>query len=242
MSTRGAIGRLTSKPGGKIKFFCRYHHWDSYPKSGLGSTLFQLRNGYFKGDTNAMLKVLIDEHPAGWSTINGADFSITPGYLECSYKSNMNATEQAAYDLYQRTPKCFCHGDRNEEANVVTQKNASGMGCEYVYAFTPGGKTMLVLSSFCNDEYEGNPKMIGAFGCGDPKATWKVIGEVDLDETEPTEEQWGKIPIEQAKRPKITAEQVANALINKVEQVEKETQKEKEDEDFKKSPLAELIE
>ena len=60
MSTRGCIARLTSKPGNKITFRGSYAHWDNYP-SGAGSSLFKLRNGFFKSDTNAMLKILIDE-------------------------------------------------------------------------------------------------------------------------------------------------------------------------------------
>jgi len=187
MSTRSCIARLTSNPGKKIKFKGVYHHWDGYPQ-GLGSTLFQLRNGHFKGDTNAMLKVLIDQHPAGWSNINNADFSLVPGYMELNTKHDFKDED------YQKTPHCFCHGERSEPGCKINQKNASNSGCEYVYAFTPNGKTMVVLSSYCED----GKKMIGMFGCGDPKAEWKVIGEVNLDGTEPTEEGWGEVPIQQA--------------------------------------------
>jgi hypothetical protein len=54
---------------------------------------------------------------------------------------------------------------------------------------------MIVLSSYRKN---GN-KMIGAFGMGDSNATWKVIGEIDLDGNEPANEQWEKVPIEQGK-------------------------------------------
>lgn len=147
MSTRGCIARLTSKPGKKIHFKGVYHHWDSYPEA-LGCTLFDAYKNRFKSDINAMLKYFIDEHPAGWSTINADE-------------------------------ECYCHGGRAEKGWVVTEKNASRSGCEYVYAFS--GKTMVILSSYCED----GAKMVGMFGCGDPKAKWKVIGIVDLDGNEP---------------------------------------------------------
>ena len=74
---------------------------------------------------------------------------------------------------------CFCHGDRHEEGWEVNETNASGSGCEYVYAFTKkdGHNIMLVLSSYCDD----GRKMVGFFGFGDPNANWQQIGEVDLD-------------------------------------------------------------
>lgn len=74
MSTRSVIARKNGTSG----FIGVYHHWDGYP-SGLGATLHELRNGHFQGSTEHMLRFLIDEHPAGWSTINGADFSQPPG-------------------------------------------------------------------------------------------------------------------------------------------------------------------
>ena len=70
MSTRGAIATI-SKPEG---FKGVYHHWDSYP-TGLGATLYRLYNGHFQKDLPAMLKALINDHPAGWSTINDKDWS-----------------------------------------------------------------------------------------------------------------------------------------------------------------------
>jgi hypothetical protein len=169
MSTRGCIARVVNEKKGSFKG--RYHHFDSY-ESGLGKSLFELRNGHFKGDTNAMLKVLIDEH-TGWSTICGTDFTKKIGYIE-KYPS---PTDKKAYEEYDKYPKCYCHGDRKEKGDLLTQKHASAYGCEYVYAFTKDGKRMLILSSYCED----GQKMIGMFGCGDPKATWKAIGEIDLD-------------------------------------------------------------
>ena len=77
MSTRGAIVRL--KNGEGTQWAGVYHHWDSYP-SGLGATLWDLYHGHFQKDLKGMLEVLIDEHPAGWSTIVNADWSFDPGF------------------------------------------------------------------------------------------------------------------------------------------------------------------
>lgn len=177
MSTRGGIARQSGKG-----FRGRFHHWDSYPE-GLGATLFNLRNYHFQGDTKAMLKVLIDDHPAGWSTINGKDFNIEPAYMDYT-----NENEQ----LWEVTPLCYCHGARSEPSQELTEKNASNCGCEYIYVFTNDGNTMYILSSFGS-----YGKMIGAFGCGDPDAVWKPIAKVDLNGDEPD---WENIMQSQSER------------------------------------------
>lgn len=73
MSTRGVIARATGDG-----FAGRYHHWDSYP-SGLGATLYSWGQ---RMPLERMLKLLLDEHPAGWSTIVGTDPGLTPGYVD----------------------------------------------------------------------------------------------------------------------------------------------------------------
>ena len=161
MSTRGAIGRLL--PDGSWQ--ARYHHFDSYP-SGLGRALYLAYRGFFNRSVERMLEYLVDEHPAGWSTIVDADFARTPGYRN--------------YDeIDDNAPHCYCHGDRHEEAWEVTQENAAGSGVEYAYLFD-GTSRMRILSS-----YSGAHKMIGMFGQGDPDSTWVEIAAVDLDGPEP---------------------------------------------------------
>ena len=151
MSTRGAIARVNGDG-----FKGVYHHWDSYPDS-LGETLKRLHGEYFEGDTDAMLKFLIDDHPAGWSTIIGKDLT-----RPCGYGSD--------------GAECYCHGSRKGSAQVVDDRNAGGCGCEYVYVFNDKNQ-MLVLSSYNGD---GN-KMVGMFGMGNRDAKWKIEEIINLD-------------------------------------------------------------
>jgi hypothetical protein len=93
--------------------------------------------------------------------------------------------------------RCYCHGDRDEEAHEITQDNAAEVGCEYAYAFetTPEeGDVMLLLSSYVREQAEDSRgerstkgrkgkkhKMIGMFGQGDPAAVWETIARIPLN-------------------------------------------------------------
>jgi hypothetical protein len=176
MGTRGVIARQT----GECSFAGRYHHWDSYP-DGLGATLFALaqKDGPFGGDLPKMLHVLLDEHPAGWSTINGADWTQPPGYEEDGFKTE--------------GPHCYCHGGRREDDHgLFTEMNASASGCEWAYVFTEA-RHMLVCSSYRRD----GVKMIGAFGVGDPDAVWNIVDDINLDQPPPDWKQVGREPEDQ---------------------------------------------
>lgn len=218
MGTRSAILRpgITSEiPEG------RYCHWDGYP-DGVGAELFHAIRDHFKGDIEAALKFLIDDHPAGWSAICGRDWSLEPGFeddneevcVTCGrrnwehYKQyyaprgvplpprEPGADELGPAALFghrferdysrPRSPECYCHGSRSEEAWEITLQNAAGSGCEYAYVISPEKRVMYVLSSYCED----GEKMIGMFGMGDENATWKLLAEVDLDGNEPD---WDKL-------------------------------------------------
>ena len=172
MSTRAAIARLTGVS--PVRWTGRYHHWDGYP-SGLGATLWQLYHGHFKRDLDQMLRVLLDEHPAGWSSIHATDFDQQPGFAE-PFSSATPPAER---------PNCYCHGDRAEAAWELTQENAAGSGCEWAYAFTRGSKpeydAMLILSSY----QPTGQKMIGYFGQGDPDSIWAVVAVIGLHGPEP---------------------------------------------------------
>ena len=123
MGTRGIIARVRGDG-----FEGRYHHWDSYP-TGLGATLYHAAQGRNVGE---LLRLLIDEHPAGWSTINGYDLDQPAGY-----RNESQAGEGG--------PLCFCHGQRNEDAQTVTDR--SDVGAEWAYAFNEDGGTMAVLEA-----------------------------------------------------------------------------------------------
>lgn len=164
MGTRGAIARLHEIVSGTWQG--RYHHWDSYP-TGLGETLWTTLHGHFNGDVEGMLKFLIDEHPAGWSTINHADFSQSAGYNEGGFRTT--------------GPQCYCHGGRREKSWFVDNFNAARSGCEWAYVFDVGNRIMYVLSSYDRD----GAKMVGMFGSGDPKSKWHVVKAVKLDGKEP---------------------------------------------------------
>jgi hypothetical protein len=172
MSTRSCIARPTTEG-----FSGRYVHWDGYP-AGVGKELYGLYQSKFKGKLAGMERFLMDDHPAGWSVICGADWSQTPGFIEVQTRDFKG----------RERPQCFCHGDRREKPWEVTQADAACSGCEWVYVLheTPEGPRITVLSSYCNPEGEhAGQKMIGAFGMGDPKSVWKPVAVVDLDGPEP---------------------------------------------------------
>lgn len=95
----------------------RYHHNCGDP-CNLGRALYRLRNGYFRGGTGAMLRVLIDEHPAGWSDIIGMDFALPPGFVEP--RPGLSPKQFPGLPDYRR-PRCYCHGDQNEEPVTFTE-------------------------------------------------------------------------------------------------------------------------
>lgn len=210
MSTRGVIAR----PNGD-GFVGRYHHWDSYP-SGLGKTLYDWAQQL---PLDRMLRLLLDEHPAGWSTIVRTDPALAPGFINISHPERRcvlcgmklwehyrqyyqqkglplperfgcvprdvylltdHAPEQETFPADSR-PQCYCHGERGEPEQVVTEKDASAIGCEYAYVIDEKAGTMAILSSYCRD----GRKMIGMFGMGDPEAVWRPIAIVSLDGPEP---------------------------------------------------------
>jgi len=174
MGTRGFIGvwDKNSHPAAeKIHFKGVYHHWDSYP-DGLGATLYKLYRGHFKRDMAKMLDFLTKQHTC-WSTINKCDFKLPAGYSD--------------YIDEKQGPVCYCHGNRSEKGWVVTEKNASGSGCEWGYILCPRTKTMSIVCSYYGDASEKHKgkKMIGMFGCGDKSAVWKVVAVVKLGGKKP---------------------------------------------------------
>lgn len=208
MSTRSCIARLT----GPNAFKGVYHHWDGYP-TALGATLWDVYQNHFERNLEKMLSFLIDEHPAGWSTINGADFTVEPGFGEkrpckhCGkdYVDHLEWPEGAGpnkgvgaigdkllghvyeYDYtVPRQPQCYCHGERSEEASPVDQNSDCGM--EWAYVFDIEKDILLVFERLY--ENSGN-HMVGMFGVGAPgHQRWVTAAEIDLRGPEPD---WAKI-------------------------------------------------
>lgn len=160
MGTRGIIARLDKRRG----FAGNYHHWDSYPTQ-LGATLWGLYHGHFNHDLKQMLQVLINDHGAGWSTINGKDFNLAPGWHNV--------------DIGQTNPICYCHGDRHEEGRLIYPED--DYGAEWVYVFDEEENTMTVLMAVD----EKGIHTVGAFGINPARKTWHPLGRFSLDEAEP---------------------------------------------------------
>lgn len=128
MATRGVIARKTA-----WGFTGRYHHWDSY-QSGLGLTLFKLHRESFHGETPAMMRYLIDDHPAGWSTLVGRDCRKEAGFIE---------DEGALSNEERHRPQCYCHGDRQEPE--LTVREHTDVDAEYAYVIDEQTHLMDVL-------------------------------------------------------------------------------------------------
>jgi hypothetical protein len=75
MSTRSMIAIPVDDGNAAIG---RYHHSDGYP-TGLGVALITARKAF--PTFSDMVKALIFDHPGGWLTIVGTDWTIEPGYV-----------------------------------------------------------------------------------------------------------------------------------------------------------------
>lgn len=170
MSTNGVIARAT----GEAKFAGRYHHWDSNPES-LGAYLFELYRGRFGGDLERMLKVLIDDHKAGWSTIVHKDFKLKPGWTAADLRTpgfdGTEAERKARREAYfahpdYRRPQCYCHGGRHEEEQLITEDDDAG---PWAYVFDDEHVMHVLLREKHEQSGEG---------------FWSDVGRVELDSEE----------------------------------------------------------
>ena len=139
----------------------RYHHWDGYP-TAVGKTLWDLYHGHFKKDLKAMLKVLLEDHPAGWSSIN-ADWNKPIGYPPP--KTSLGSEEKNG-------PACYCHGDRTEEGtSYITQGEDAGQ--EWLYVIDAKKKTLTVHK--CGY----GKKELGTFRLSGKEPDWKKLEKLD---------------------------------------------------------------
>ena len=186
MATRGVIAR----PAGN-GWEGRYHHWDSYP-SGLGKTLWDAYHRFFRRDIDAMTSYLIDQHPAGWSTIVGADLTLPPGFTEHGnsrfgdYSKGLITWEEYRNLPQNRRPQCYCHGDRNEPEQLITH-DQDPVDLEWAYVLSPTSMTVLISVPTTWDDPALNGRTPTEF---DIKwnlrpLKWVVAGVVDWDGPEP---------------------------------------------------------
>lgn len=152
MSTRSCIARSDD-----LGFSGRYHHSDGYP-TGLGAFLHGAYRAQFNGDLALMQKILLDDHPAGWSSILGTNLlHPNPGFVEFWSSGDPESARphiknpvtgeyenNPAYD--HSRPLCYCHGDRAEEENLITCRCGIGqyqpcdaLFIEYAYVLTELG-------------------------------------------------------------------------------------------------------
>ncbi|MBX3081735.1 MAG: hypothetical protein KF716_08865 [Anaerolineae bacterium] len=93
MSTRSVIARWTQGDNWQGV----YCHSDGYP-SGVGATLWRIYRAPFGRDLAAMLKLLIDDHPEGWSAIASCDFARKPTWVDIY--GTKSVSEQLDLELY----------------------------------------------------------------------------------------------------------------------------------------------
>ncbi len=175
MSTRSIIARAT----GEGTFKGVYHHWDGYP-TGLGKYLTEILAHPFDHDLPRMLHTLIDQHPAGWSTILGKDFSLAPGYTwenvsHPSCEGLSDAEYQAAMEAYRATPdmrrpQCYCHGARREESQTLTERDDAG--AEWAYIFEEEERVLHVC-------HRAKHPQSGEY-------FWDDVGRIELDDASET--------------------------------------------------------
>lgn len=165
MSTRSVIARPVEGPS--FAWEGRYHHSDGYP-SGVGKTLWELLHGRFAGEESALLKVLLDDHPAGWSNIIDADWSQEPGFL-----NHRSPAEGQTWAEFSRTcrPQCYCHGARDEEGQDFITSEGDDWGTEWCYVINLFDRTLTVRE---NVDYETGGK-----------ERWRLKAVVPLDGPEP---------------------------------------------------------
>ena len=157
MSTRSVIARGEDS----YRWEGRYHHSDGYP-DGLGARLYEIYQGHFQKDLKAMLKFLIDDHPAGWSTILNCNFDKPAGFYP--WPDDMDWSDPKTWP----GPRCYCHGQRNHEPMTIRPDDP--IGCVYAYIIQPDGAVQVLAQK--------------AYTMGSHIPIWTKVGDFDLNATE----------------------------------------------------------
>ena len=171
MSTNGIIARST----GEGTFEGRYHHWDSYP-NGLGVALVELYRGHFQRDLSRMLQVLLDKHPAGWSTIVHKDFKLKPGFTNVAQRPEGVSIGEFQNQPLNRRPQCYCHGVRHEDGFLHNEKSDCGAEWAYVFETLPereGEPEQRILHVLDRQKHKDSEEYF-----------WYEAGRINLDSTD----------------------------------------------------------
>lgn len=133
MSTRAVIGVYEDRQAGKWRG--TYHHFDGYP-SGLGQTLWKLYHELYEGLLPAMLEMLIDAHPQGWSSIIDCDWTLKPTWLD-NRGEWYNAGKKCPATSYKYRP--------GEDHEPWRFDQTSDGGQEWAYVFDLEDYTMTIF-------------------------------------------------------------------------------------------------
>lgn len=190
MATRGAIGRPTPNGGWEAV----YHHYDSYPM-GLGRMLWNLYHGHFAGDIEAMRSVLIDQHRAGWSTINDTDFNLDPGFKAIGNPAGdrmiwNDDMELVPNPIYENNPRCYCHGDRSEPmvplmvcgCAVGEEGSCEPLHIEWAYVLTEQGMEVYTSAKTERGRFLHVPIFEARWGGIEPD--WETIEKTEVSTIE----------------------------------------------------------
>lgn len=143
MSTHSVVARVGEHEG---EFAGRYIHSDGYP-TWRGVELFRIAREEFNGDWSAMLRFIIDEHPAGWSILQPENRS------------------------------CYCHPRRSkregwnkrqaEPARLFTHEDMKDSDVAWLYVFDEENRKLYVR------EVRHDAEMI--VDLDQPEPDWSVI-------------------------------------------------------------------
>lgn len=133
MSTRAVIAVYSNRELGQWRG--AYHHFDGYP-SGLGKALWQLYHEFYEGLLPAMIEMLIDAHPQGWSSIVDADWKLRPTWID---------DKGEWYSANKKLPPLSYKYRSGEEHNAIYLDQTSDSWQEWAYVFDLEEYTMTIF-------------------------------------------------------------------------------------------------
>lgn len=166
MGTRSAVGAPLQESG---TWRAVYVHWDGYPDN-MVPVLLRLVNEVYAGDYEAAVRYLVDEHPQGWSSLNGSG---RPNNVRDSH-----AQMAAAIDAGNPVPD---RGDTDEhyapdEGEAIL--TSAGAGIEWLYLLAAEGIRIFKVGG------------VGAFGYNSTEM--RPLGHIAWD-TDPKSVDWEKM-------------------------------------------------